>query len=210
MPQGVRPGRPSDPDWTIIVPVKLLYTAKSRLRLPTPHRRPDYALAFARDTVAAARRCPDVTSVVVVTADPSAARALAADGARVCRQADDTGLNSAIRHGRSARRGPIAALTADLPALRSAELSAALNRAADVASAFVPDADGTGTVLLTATSPDRLHPRFGPESAAAHREAGALRLDGDWPGLRRDVDTAANLALAVTLGIGRHSAELID
>ena len=51
-----------------------------------------------------------------------------------------------------------------------------------------------------------LEPRFGPGSAAAHLAAGVRRLDGPWPRLRRDVDTAADLAAARRLGLGRHSA----
>ena len=53
----------------------------------------------------------------------------------------------------AARRWPgtgLAALTADLPALRPAELAAALRaaeRRAQAAAAFVPDAAGVGTTL---------------------------------------------------------------
>jgi 2-phospho-L-lactate guanylyltransferase len=51
-----------------------------------------------------------------------------------------------------------------------------------------------------------LEPRFGADSAAVHKAHGAVRLDGDWPGLRRDVDTEADLTAAAALGLGRHTA----
>ena len=50
-----------------------------------------------------------------------------------------------------------------------------------------------------------LEPRFGGGSAARHRASGAVPLDGAWPSLRRDVDTAADLAAALHLGVGAHT-----
>ena len=69
------------------------------------------------------------------------------------------------------------------------------------------DAAGTGTVLLAAAG-TALLPAFGAGSARRHAESGARRLDGRWPSLRRDVDTVADLAEAVRLGLGRHTAAL--
>jgi 2-phospho-L-lactate guanylyltransferase len=101
-------------------------------------------------------------------------------------------------------------LQADLPALRPAQLDAALAaaRAAftrGAPAAFCADAEGTGTTLLATAPGHELEPRFGIDSAARHREAGAVELDGDWPGLRRDVDTADDLRVAAELGLGPHT-----
>lgn len=63
---------------------------------------------------------------------------------------------------------------------------------------MAPDADGTGTVLLTARRPNLLRPAFSPDSCAAHARRGHVVLSGDWPGLRRDVDTPEHLT---SLGI---------
>jgi 2-phospho-L-lactate guanylyltransferase len=115
-----------------------------------------------------------------------------------------------MAHG-AAQAGPVpvAALTGDLPALRPAELTAGLSEAGAAGGrAFVPDASGAGTTLLTAPSGAALRPRFGPGSAAAHASSGATPLLGPWPSLRRDVDTAADLAAAAVLGLGPHTARL--
>ncbi|TDC77726.1 2-phospho-L-lactate guanylyltransferase [Micromonospora sp. KC606] len=199
------------PTWTVVVPVKRLDAAKSRLRgaLPVvPHE--ELALALAADTVRAALACPAVAEVLVVTADPVVAAEAGAAGARAVPDPPEAGLNAAFRHGaRLAGRPWVAGLTADLPALRPAELAAALRAAADpVVRHFVADAPGTGTVLLAAPPGVPLDPRFGVGSAAAHRGSGALALTGDWPSLRRDVDTAADLAAAARLGLGPRSASL--
>ncbi|RIV40672.1 2-phospho-L-lactate guanylyltransferase [Micromonospora radicis] len=199
--------------WTVVVPVKRLTAAKTRLRggVPgVPHEQ--LALALAGDTLTAVRACAVVAEVRVVTDDPRVATTARLTGARVLPDVAG-GLNAAFRHGAAGTDGWVAALTADLPALRPAELAAALAAAQagppDVRR-FVADAPGTGTVLLVAPPRVPLDPRFGPGSAAAHAASGARPLTGDWPSLRRDVDTADDLAAAARLGLGSASAALTD
>ena len=56
--------------WTLVIPLKPLARAKSRLAAATGDSlRPGLALAFAQDTVAAALACPAVRDVAVVTDD---------------------------------------------------------------------------------------------------------------------------------------------
>jgi 2-phospho-L-lactate guanylyltransferase len=149
----------------------------------------------------------------VVTDDGAAADVVRGLGARTVGDEPDRGLNPALEHGaRSARTAAVAALSSDLPALRPAELAAALAQADEQAAhfprCFVADAPGTGTTLLTAAGVP-LRPRFGPGSAAAHEADGARRLSGDWPGLARDVDTDEDLRAAVRLGAGRFTAAML-
>ena len=121
------------------------------------------------------------------------------------------GLNAAYDRGAATLRArdpavAVGALQADLPALRPAELDSAIAAAAALGGrAFTADADGTGTTFLLATTGVDLDPRFGGGSAARHAASGAVALDGRWPGLRRDVDTPADLAAARTLGLGAHT-----
>jgi 2-phospho-L-lactate guanylyltransferase len=194
--------------WSVVVPVKRLRLAKSRLYAvgrPRPEHE-ELALCLALDTVAAALAATAVRRLLVVTDDPAAREAMAAAGAWVLPDEPDAGLNPALAHGAAAAaqyaRDGVALLSADLPALRPAELDAALAAAAAHAAAFVADTSGTGTTLL-ATAPGRpVEPRYGPASAAAHRAAGAVELTGAWPSLRTDVDTAADLRAAAGLGLG--------
>src|SRR5690242_10697956 len=69
--------------WTVLLPVKVLARAKSRLAVLAGDRRGELALALASDTVAAVLACPEVARVVVVTSDPEAGPLLAALGAVV-------------------------------------------------------------------------------------------------------------------------------
>jgi 2-phospho-L-lactate guanylyltransferase len=198
-------------DWTAVIPVKRLGAAKSRLRGAVPDAwHQELALAMVRDTVAAVLACAEVAHLLVVTDDPAAADAVTALGAYAVPDRPGAGLNAALRFGADVIAGLSrrrAVLAGDLPALRPAELGSALRAARH--RSFVPDAEGSGTVLLTAPPGVALDPRFGVGSAAAHQDSGARRLSGDWPGLRRDVDTAADLGTALTLGAGAHTCGLL-
>jgi 2-phospho-L-lactate guanylyltransferase len=200
--------------WSVLMPVKVLAQAKSRLAELTGPRRAEFALALARDTVTAALGSGAAARVIVITDDQVAAVALAALGALIIPDEPRAGLNAALRHGAgyAAARWPrsgTAALSADLPALRPAELGQALRAAAAWPTAFVADAAGDGTTLYTTGPGTAFRPAFGLASRARHAAAGAaeLTLDGI-PGLRRDVDTPDDLRGATGLGLGPHSAPL--
>jgi 2-phospho-L-lactate guanylyltransferase len=199
--------------WSVVIPAKRLAVAKTRLRpltdaLGAAHD--ELVLALLTDTVAAAAACPAVTELLVVTDDPSAADVVRELGARIVPDVPDRGLNPALEYGaRSASEDAVAALSSDLPALRPDELTAALGAAAGSARAFVADAQGTGTTLLTAVDTELL-PRFGPRSAEAHLVGGATALSGTWPGLVRDVDTESDLRAALALGAGPRTTALAD
>lgn len=194
---------------SLLVPMKPLHLAKSRLRGDRPaERHADLVSAIAHDAVDAARRAPGVREVLVVTSDPRLAGSFAAVGVEVVPDDPAAGLNPALEHGARLlrRRGArVGALQADLPALRPAELTAALELAGPH-RAFCADHLGTGTTLLLAGVDGALDPRFGPGSAAAHEASGARRLDGGWESLRCDVDTAEDLRRATGMGLGERTS----
>jgi 2-phospho-L-lactate guanylyltransferase len=205
-----------DASWVVVVPVKELAVAKSRLSHLAPPDRADLALAMGCDVVATARSSTTVASVIVITNDVRAAAATGELGAYVIADADDAGLNVALTNAARIAallhpRSGTAAISADLPSLGAAELDAALAAAAHHPRAFVPDWHTTGTTLLTARSGVPLEPRFGAGSRDEHRRSGAVELmNAEWLGLRRDVDTAADLQRAAQLGVGPHTARVLD
>jgi len=209
--------RPPALSWSLVIPVKVLALAKSRLA-GAGERRSDLALAMAADTIAAAVAARGVESVVVVTDDPDIGKLALGLGAHVLPDEPAAGLNDALVHGADfstttwPERGR-AGLAADLPAAQPGELAAALAAAARVAgTAFVPDADGTGTVLYAAVPGAEFRPQFGPRSRDRHREAGAVEIaEAEMPlrGLRRDVDTIENLRAAAAVGLGPRTRALL-
>lgn len=203
-----------DVGWSLVVPLKPLVRAKSRLSPAVGEEfRPRLALAFALDTVGTALACADVTDVAVVTDDPRAAVPLAALGARIVPDTPARGLNAALAHGaatvRARRPGAaLAALNADLPALRATELEDVLQRAALFPRAFLADAAEIGTTLLTARSGTELAPAFGGRSRERHLASGAREITGRAGSVRRDVDTGDDLREALALGVGAHTARV--
>ncbi|MFD4181461.1 2-phospho-L-lactate guanylyltransferase [Rhodococcus sp. NPDC058514] len=204
----------------VLIAVKELGRAKSRLAARLgPDERTALVLAMLRDTLTAAADATGIAEVTVITPDPSVARVARECGARL--YADPAGedadrLNTVLRaaaaDARSTRGpGPLVALQGDLPCLRPEELSAALAAGSRAPRSLVVDHHGTGTAALLVGDPDAdLDPRFGPDSARRHRLSGAAVLTGDWPGLRLDVDTAADLDAAVALGPGRATTAELD
>jgi 2-phospho-L-lactate guanylyltransferase len=193
--------------WSLIVPVKRLDNAKTRLAVSVDLRA-DLAVAMARDMVAAAVACECVDEVIVVTDDARAREALEPLGVRVIRDEPDAGLNAALSHGADQARNPrIAAVSSDLAALRGEDLTVVLDEAARHDSAVVADLPGRGTTLLAATGRTHFRPAYGGESFAAHVAGGAADITAvAAPSIRRDVDTIEGLREAIRLGVGPATA----
>jgi 2-phospho-L-lactate/phosphoenolpyruvate guanylyltransferase len=202
--------------WTVVVPVKGLPAAKSRLHDATDsddaHRR--LTEAIRADTLAAAAAGTSVARVVIVTDDERLARqdGIAEVATHVVLQGRP-GLNAALAEAADVAAAcwpedGVALLVGDLPALRPGDLDATLEAAAGTDRALVADADGAGTTLLTARPGVRLDPQFGPGSASRHAvTATALPAAA---GLRRDVDTADDLRTAQGLGLGPATAAALE
>lgn len=207
------PGKPLM--WSLVIPVKALARAKSRLAGVTAADRAAIVLAMAADTTQAALACPAVSTVIVVSDDREVRIALESLGVIVLPDRPAAGLNAALAYGAEHAvalhpRDGRAALTADLPALKAAELTGALAVASAAGQAFVADAAGSGTTLYAAAPWVPFAPCFGPMSRARHRLAGVAEVDlTAATGLRQDVDTLADLRAAAGIGLGRRTAGLL-
>ncbi len=201
-------------DVDLIVPMKRPTVGKSRLRgAVVTERHADLVLALAYDTLSAVTSADGVRRVLVVAADPASVADLTELGVEIVAEPSRGGLNAALRYGESLLRpgqdaSVLGALQADLPALRTEDLTAALAEAAG-RRAFVADRQGTGTTLLLAAVGATLEPRFGAGSAQAHTASGAIPLSITAESLRSDVDTADDLRHACTLGVGKRTSALL-
>jgi 2-phospho-L-lactate guanylyltransferase len=196
-------------DVGLIVAVKRLAAAKTRLApVFSAATREKVVLAMLVDTLTAAARVGSVSRMTVITPDDVAAAAAAELGADVLSDPTPDGhsdpLNNAIAAAErvvSESVSNIVVLQGDLPALQTQELAEAIAAARHHERSFVADRLGTGTAALCAFG-TTLDPRFGSDSSARHRRSGAIELTGAWPGLRCDIDTPDDLAVARRLGIG--------
>lgn len=201
-------------DINVVIAVKRLTAAKTRLApMFSAASREHVVLAMLIDTITAARRVPAVVSVTVVTPDDVAAAAALELGAQVLADPTPDGhvdpLNNALSAAESALipagaspRPNIVVLQGDLPALQPTEFAEAIAAARAYERSFVADRQGTGTAALFAFGV-ALAPLFGAGSAERHRHSGAIELTGAWPGLRCDIDTGDDMAVARRLGVGQ-------
>jgi 2-phospho-L-lactate guanylyltransferase len=201
------------PTWTVVVPVKGTAAGKTRMAPGLDQQQRMLLVeAFALDAVSALIDSALVSRVIVVTdAAAGLSESLRALGADILPD-PGAGLNAAVAAGIEAARGAsdrptaVAALLGDLPCLVTADVDDALARAAAHPLAVVPDAEGSGTTLITALPGVPLVPRFGAGSAARHADAGHTVLDvAPASTLRLDVDTEQDLAAALARGVGPHT-----
>lgn len=182
-----------------VVPFKRLTRAKRRLRSRyAPEEVEAIGRAMLMDVLGALSESKEVERVRVLTDDAAVADLALQAGASVRLRDPDPGLNPAIEAaGRElAADGFDAVLTAlgDLPLLKPVDVDLVVAAGRDHEVVLVPSRDG-GTALLYRRPPDRIPSRFGPDSAARHREAArecgveaasvgltdAARLDLDTP-----------------------------
>jgi 2-phospho-L-lactate/phosphoenolpyruvate guanylyltransferase len=206
-----------DPRSGAVVALKPGEHAKSRLGLPAPLRQ-RLAWTMALDTLGALAGA--LPRVLVVSAQPALASRLARAGIRaeVVPEPPQSGMNAALAYGadrlRSAGIATVMACVGDLPALRVASVHRVLEASRTFPRAFLPDTSGVGTTMVIAHA-GQLDPHFQGRSAARHRASGAIPLTAELLGgpladARHDVDTEVDLATVIGLGVGPHTAALID
>ncbi|MDP1876517.1 MAG: 2-phospho-L-lactate guanylyltransferase [Actinomycetota bacterium] len=204
--------------WTVVMPVKSLSLSKTRLDPDRVGAGESRALAFFLDTASAALCTDAVARVVVASADPVIAAAAGALGCDVVDDDGHPGINAAAAWAATVLgvSADTAVIVSDLPCLTPSALTAVLRAVPETGASFVPDASGTGTTMWIAAGSVPIDCEFGPDSAAAHRAAGAVDLaDETGPhapiaSARRDVDTDADFAAALALGVGPHTRALLE
>jgi 2-phospho-L-lactate/phosphoenolpyruvate guanylyltransferase len=194
-----------------ILPVKSFASAKQRLSdaLGTGSRQA-LAQAMFSDVLAALRRVPGLSSVVVVTADRVAEAAALGERVQVLRDTEQQGQSPAaligIRHAQGLGFERVLLVPGDTPLVDPGEVAGLLRRGAEeqLGVVIVPDRHGEGTNALLLSPPDAIEPSFGPGSCERHsnaaRAAGVACAVERVPTLELDVDTGQDLqVLAATL-----------
>lgn len=187
-----------------ILPVKSFSHAKQRLGDALGgDEREQLAAAMVGDVLSALGAVEEIDDVVVVTAEPLAARAGEQAGATVVDDPEEAGQSAAAGRGIDAAlvRGAARALLVpgDCPAVDPHEITRLLARAVDPPQVtIVPDRHGSGTNALLLSPPGVVAPSFGAGSFARHaaraRAVGATVKVCELPSLGLDVDTPDDLA----------------
>lgn len=218
-PEGIRGG------WTVVVPVKSLARAKSRLGSTlSPEQRRALVVAMATDVVTACLECPSIAVVRVVSADPDVA-ALAADlGAEFVTEtghltagcpaatSQSDPLNAALADALTGLTGAVAVVAADLPELDSRILTRILDSASQHRHSVVVDHRGEGTTMAMWTAGTDRVCLFGPGSAANFLRQGAVTLSVDehsGGAASRDVDVPSDVIRLAGRQVGVATAKTL-
>jgi 2-phospho-L-lactate guanylyltransferase len=191
-------------DTVAVLPIKTFSRAKHRLSAAVePPRRRELAEAMVGDVLGALAEVGPLDELVVVTAEPHAARAAGEAGATVVHDPEEAGQSAAALRGIEAalERGAerVLLVPGDCPTLDPGEVSTLLRNAGEPPHVtVVPDRHGSGTNALVLAPPGVMAPAFGPGSRDRHtdaaRAAGARLAVSALPSLGLDVDTPDDLA----------------
>lgn len=187
-----------------LVPVKRLVAAKSRL-LPGPDRSAAgrLTLAMLDDVLAALSGARRIGRIAVVTPDAEVSAHAERAGA-IALLRPDPGLNPSLEAGAerlaSGSQDGLLVILGDVAGATAGDLDAACEALAELpapGAVLCPARDG-GTAALLRAPFDALPCRFGPESAARHREAAAAAgiafRELPLPSLAIDLDEADDVA----------------
>jgi 2-phospho-L-lactate guanylyltransferase len=187
-----------------VLPVKSFTRAKQRLGEAVGGAgRQELAAAMVGDVLSALRAVEALAEIVVVTAEPLAARAAERARAVVVDDPEEAGQSAAAERGIEAAlaRGAdrVLLVPGDCPALDPREVGRLLGRTEPAPSVvIVPDRHGSGTNALLLAPPGVVGPSFGAGSFARHAAhasaAGATVKVCELPSLGLDVDTPDDLA----------------
>ena len=188
-----------------LLALKDLSQAKTRLAglLGSPERQA-LAQAMAEDVIAVLAVHPDITQIILVSNDPSAAMLAARYGAQCWAESElaCSGLNALLQRASerllASADDTVLVLHADLPLLEADDISAALALHRQSGGLVIAcDRQGTGTNLLAFNRASMPQFCFGTDSCAEYSER-ALRAGVPLqllqrPGLAADVDEPADL-----------------
>lgn len=202
---------------TAIVPVKRFAAAKQRLAcVLSPDERARLAEAMLGDVLTALKPLPQLTDIMLVTAEAAAAEIGRAFGARSVVDRSETGVNAAVLQGLDGLRpadSPVAIIAADLPFATSDDIAAALALLRHDPIVLAPAETDAGTNLLAMRRAGMIEPSFGERSFAHHRDlAHAAKLSCGIcraGGLGHDIDRPSDLMMPVGFAATR-SATLLQ
>jgi 2-phospho-L-lactate guanylyltransferase len=184
-----------------LIPVKALAAAKSRLAgyLP-PAQRAQLVLTMLHHVVATLQASGQLSRIVIVSADErvrACAVSWGAEGWPEEQPGHNAALEAAARRLRTEGVATLLTISADLPLLKSEEVTALLAQGRRYPVVLAPAHDGLGTNALLLRPPLLLPYLFGEESFRRYCEASQRchlaysRYES--PGLALDIDTPEDL-----------------
>jgi 2-phospho-L-lactate/phosphoenolpyruvate guanylyltransferase len=211
--------RTSHPDIWAVIPVKDASLAKQRLaEALSPRLRKDLALAMFRDVLGAVAAVPELSGIVVVTADTTVAEIARAAGAEIWSDGAHDGHTRAVTAAArrlAANASAMLTIPGDVPLVSSGDISRVI-AAHPAAPSFtiVPAWGELGSNTIVCSPADAVPLRFGPDSYFPH--LAAARAAGLTPTIVRndaialDIDEPSDLKRFMQKRSSTRSWKLLD
>jgi 2-phospho-L-lactate guanylyltransferase len=199
---------PNEP-WDVFLPLKQFAAGKSRLGGIPDDFRVSLIKAMAVDLIEVLLQVPHITSITIVGVDHQELTTAANPKLRSFPISEPVDINSDLQLaiGGSKR---IAIFLPDLPSVKTAEISQALELATSHKTSFIADQNSIGSTAFFSTV-GKVATQFGINSAAAHRSAQAIELiDPQFKGIKADCDDWSDLEAIEISDLGHATRVLME
>jgi 2-phospho-L-lactate guanylyltransferase len=188
-----------------IVPLKSIKKSKTRLSRLEPGARAKLTVAMLTNVLLALSTAREISDITVVSSDRSVSKIARRYGARFLWEGKAHGLNRAVRMAirklEQETNGAVMIIHADLPLLKSGDVTSFLAQSQGSQVAMVPCKNGTGTNALLLAPPGAIQPAFGGGSYRTHLTL-AKRTGLPWKvvrirGIQFDLDDPQDLSIFI-------------
>lgn len=199
----------SNEPWDVFLPLKQFAAGKSRLTTIPDDFRVSLIKAMAIDLIEVLRQVPHIANITVVGVDHQELTNSANPKLLSFSISEPIDINSDLQLaiGDSKR---IAIFLPDLPSVKTAEISKALELANSHKTSFIADQNSIGSTAFFSTV-GKVPTYFGANSAAAHRNAQAIELiDSQFKGIKADCDDWSDLVAIKISDLGHETRALLE
>lgn len=199
----------SNEPWDVFLPLKQFAAGKSRLTTIPDDFRVSLIKAMAIDLIEVLRQVPHIANITVVGVDHQELTNSASPKLLSFSISEPIDINSDLQLaiGDSKR---IAIFLPDLPSVKTAEISKALELANSHKTSFIADQNSIGSTAFFSTV-GKVPTYFGANSAAAHRNAQAIELiDSQFKGIKADCDDWSDLVAIKISDLGHETRALLE
>jgi len=199
---------PND-SWQVFLPLKQFAAGKSRLSTIPDDFRVSLIKAMAVDLIDVLIQIPQISSITVVGVDHQELTNSASPKLKSFLISEPVDINSDLQLaiGDSKR---VAIFLPDLPSVKVAEISEALQLASTYRTSFIADQNSIGSTAFFSTV-GKVATHFGANSAAVHRNVQAIELiDSIFKGIKADCDDWSDLLAIDTSDLGHATRALME
>jgi 2-phospho-L-lactate guanylyltransferase (CobY/MobA/RfbA family) len=205
----VKPASNPNEPWEVFLPLKQFASGKSRLANLSADLRISLIKAMASDLIDALLQVPNIARITVVGVDLESLTESADPRLKSFPILEPISINADLKLA-IGDTNRIAIFLPDLPSVKAAEITQALELASKHQTSFIADLNSIGSTAFFSTI-GKVQTHFGINSAAFHRQAQAIELiDAQFKGIKADCDDWADLLAIESSDLGHATRALME